>query len=56
MATILQNLDQLGQNFALHSETTQSMCLQNIIGISVQLRALDPAQRFQHTIWILLLR
>ena len=28
MATILQDLEQLGQYFALHTRTTQDMCLQ----------------------------
>ena len=53
MADISRNIELLGRNFALHSGTTQSMCLQNIIGISVKLRALDPSQRFKHTFWIL---
>ena len=55
MATISRNLEQLGWNFALSSGTTQDLCMQNIIGISVKLRALDPTQRFEHTFWILLL-
>ena len=54
MAAILRNLEQLGRYFALHTMTTQSMCLQNIFGISVIMRALDPGQRFEHTFWILL--
>ena len=29
------------------------MCLHNLIGISVKLRALGPEQRFEHTFWIL---
>ena len=33
MAAISQILEQLGQHFALHSETTQDHCMQNIIGI-----------------------
>ena len=47
MATILQNLDQMGP--------TQDMCLQNIIGISAKLKVLGPGQRFEKTFWILLL-
>ena len=43
------NLQQLGWNFALLSSTTQGMCMRNIIGISVIMRALEPAQRFKHT-------
>ena len=31
-------------NFALHSRTTQDMCVQDIIGISAKLRALGPEQ------------
>ena len=54
MAAILQNLEQIGPNYALHSGTTQDMGLQNIIGISAKLRALGPEQRFKHTFWILL--
>ena len=53
IATILWNLKQLGQNFALHSRTTQSISIQTIIGISVTMRTLEPAQRFKHTFWIL---
>ena len=54
MDTILRNLEQLGRNFALHVGITQDMCLENIIGISVKLRALClcPEQRFEHTFWI----
>ena len=52
MAAILWNLEQLGRNFSLHSRTTQRMCMQNIYGISVIMRALEPAQRFKHTFWI----
>ena len=40
MAAILWNLEQLGQNFALHSKTTHGMCMQNMIGISATLKAL----------------
>ena len=54
MTTILRNLEKLGQNFALHSGTIQDMCLQNIIGISVKMRALGPGKRFEHTLWIIL--
>ena len=54
MAAILRNLEQLGPNFALHSGTTQDMCVWNIIRISLKLRALGPAQRFEDTFWILL--
>ena len=43
MAAVLLNIEQLGQHFALHLGTTQDMCLQNIIGISV-MRALGPGQ------------
>ena len=53
MATISRNLEQLARNFALHSRTTEYMCLQNIIGISVKMRALGPGQRLQRTFWIL---
>ena len=49
MATISRNLEQLGRNFALHSGTTQDMCLKNIVWITVTVRALDPGQRFEHT-------
>ena len=47
MAAILWNLEQLGRNFALHSGTTQDMCLQHMIGITVILRMLhvDPGQK-----------
>ena len=31
MDAISQTLEQLDRNFALHSETTKGMCLQNII-------------------------
>ena len=55
MAAIPRNLEQFGHTFALHSETTQDMCLQNIKGISVKMRSLCPAQIFQNTFWILLL-
>ena len=55
MATISWNLEQLGRNFALHTGTTQDVRLQNIIGISLKLRALVSAQRFDNTFWILLL-
>ena len=40
-------------NCALHFGTTQNMCPQNMIGISVILRMLDPGQRFRYTFWIL---
>ena len=53
MAAILQNLYHLGPNFALHSRTTQDMCVQNIIGISAKLRALARSQRFSYTFRIL---
>ena len=56
MATILRNLEQLGRHLALLSGTIHSIRSQNIIGISVKLRALDPAQRFEHTFWNLFLR
>ena len=56
MAAILQNLEQLGPNFALHSGTTQDMRLQNIIGISAKLRGLGLEQRFDSTFCILLMR
>ena len=49
MAAISQILEQLGPNFALHSSTTQDMCLQNIIGISTKLQALGLGQRFNYT-------
>ena len=57
MATILWDLEQLhvGRFFALHTRTNQGMCLQNIIGISVTMRALEMGQRFEHTFWIILL-
>ena len=55
LATILGDLEQLGRYFVLHTRTSQGMCLQNITGISVIMRALDPGQRFEHTFWILLL-
>ena len=45
MAAFSQNLEHLGRNFALHSETTQVMCMQNIIEITVIIRV----QRFEHT-------
>ena len=48
MAVILWNLEQLGPNFALHSGTTQDMCLQNIIRISLKLRVLGLAQKFKN--------
>ena len=38
MATILWNLKQLHQNFALHSRTTQGVCMQNMIGTFETLR------------------
>ena len=38
-------LKQLGPNFALHSRATQGICMQNITGISVIMKALEPAQR-----------
>ena len=48
------NLEQfLGRNFALHSRTTQGMCMQSMIGISVTLMMLDPVQKFKHKFWIL---
>ena len=51
MAVISQNLEQqLGPNFALHSDTTKDMCLQSIIGISAKLRVLGPSQRFDNTL------
>ena len=53
MAVILQNLLQLGQTYALGCGTTQGMCMQNIIGISVIMRALELVQRFANTVWIL---
>ena len=55
MAAILWNLEQFGPTFALHSGITQDICLQNMTGISVNLRALHvgPKQRFEHTFWIL---
>ena len=45
MTIISQTLKQLGKNFAPHSGTTHGMFLQNIIWVSVKLRALDLAQR-----------
>ena len=56
MTAISRNLKQLGPNFALHSGTTQDMSVQSIIGISAKLRALGPEQRFNNTLWILLMR
>ena len=53
MAANSWNLEQLGP---LHGETTQDMCLQNIIGISAKLRALGSGQKFDNTFWILLMR
>ena len=58
MAAILWNYEQLGQNFTLtaHSRTTKGYVhAKYIIVISVTciLRALEPAQRFEHTFWIL---
>ena len=41
------NLEKFGPNFALHSVTTQDMCLQNIIGISLKLRVLGLLQTYQ---------
>ena len=49
MAAISWNLEQLGPNSALQSGTTQDVCVQNIIGISLKLRVLGPAQRFENT-------
>ena len=46
MVTISQNLEQSGPNFALHSGTTQDMCMKNIIKISGKFRVLGPEQRF----------
>ena len=53
MATISQNIKQLGPNFPLHSGTTQDMCLQNVSTISAKLRALGPGQRFNYTFFII---
>ena len=53
IAAILRNLEQFGQDFALHSRTTQGMCMQNIIGIPVIMRALALEQRFGNTFWIM---
>ena len=50
------NLEQLGQNFALHFGTTQDTHVQNIIGMSAKLRALGAEQRSPYTFWILLQR
>ena len=41
MASVLWNLEQLGPDFALHSGAIQDMYLQNVIGISEKLRALQ---------------
>ena len=49
MDAILWNLEHLSWNFALHSETTQGMCMRSMIGISVLLRMLDPVQGLEHT-------
>ena len=56
MATILRNLEQVGQIYALHTETAQDMCVQNIIGISAKFRVLGPEQKFNNTFWIFLQR
>ena len=55
MAAILWNLEQLGQNLALHSGTTPDIYLQNMIGISVTLRMLDPGQRLESAVAALML-
>ena len=52
MDAILWNIEQLGQSLTLHSKTTQGLYTQNMIGISVILRTLDPVQRFEHIFWI----
>ena len=46
MATISWNLEQLGPNFALHTATTQDMCVHQDL---CKLRALSPEQRFDNT-------
>ena len=46
MAAILWHLEQLVRNFALYSRTTQGMRMQNMIGISVTLRTIEPAQMY----------
>ena len=56
MAAISQNLEQSGRNFALLFGTTQDICLQNITGISVKMRAQGPGQRFKNTFWIISLQ
>ena len=55
MAATSRNLWQLGQTCALHSWSTQGMCVQNITEISEKLWALGPEQRVENTFWILLL-
>ena len=51
MAAILRDLEQLGRYSALHSNTIQGMCLQNIIRISVKMKVLDLGKRFEHTFY-----
>ena len=53
MAAISLDVEQLGRYFALHIRTTHRMCLQNVIGISITMMALDSG-RFEHahTFWI----
>ena len=56
MDAVSPNFEQLGPHFALHSGTTQDMCLQNITGgIFAKLGALGPGQRFDNTLWFLIL-
>ena len=47
MTSISLNLEQLVRYIAcaLHTRTTKGMCMQNIIGISVTVRALEPGVR-----------
>ena len=54
MAAISWNLEQIGPNSALHTGTTQDMCVQDIIGIYAKLRVPGPEQRFDNTFRILL--
>ena len=52
MAAISRNPEHLCQNFAPHSTTTKSMCMQNIVRTSPIMRALEPAQRLKHTFFL----
>ena len=49
---ILWDLEQLGRNFALSTRTIQGMCTEDMIGISVTMRMLEPTQRFEHRNWL----